>query len=284
MKALITGGEGFIGTHLKQRLSECLTFDVKDGLDVRDERAIEVGIGWFKPDIIFSLASTAGIDRVEKDPIGCIETNILGVRNLLKYKGNTKLVHFSTSEVYGEQADKNTEEDTTNVGAAGSSRWTYQASKVCADHLIVNSDKNALIIRPFNVFGPEQIGHGAIADFSNWAIHGQDLKIYGDGQQVRSWCIVDDFLDGVMALVESKYAGIYNVGNPQYPQSILETANEIIKYAGTESKTYFVPKREVDVYYRVPNISKITRDTGWIPKRDFHEELKKTVEYYKTQS
>lgn len=284
MKYLITGGDGFIASHIKKRIKDYLAFDIKNGFDVRNEQQIKKTINSFKPDVILSLASTAGIDRVEKDPIGCIETNILGVKNLLKHKGKAKLVHWSTSEVYGEQADRNTEEDTTNVGCAGSPRWTYQASKVCADHLIVNSDKNALIVRPFNVFGSEQVGHGAIADFANWALKGQDLKIYGDGKQIRSWCIVDDFLDGVFALIENNCSGIYNVGNPSFPQEIKETAEEIIKHAESRSSVYHVPKREVDVYYRVPNISKITRDTNWIPKRDFHEELKKTIEYYKAQN
>jgi len=282
---LITGGEGFIASNLRKRLQgEVITLDIKSGQDVRDEKLVKKTIKEFKPDIILSLAATAGIDRVEKDPIGCIETNILGVRNLLKYKGNAKFVHWSTSEAYGEQADRNTEEDVTHVGSAGSPRWTYQASKVCADHLIVNTDKNALVVRPFNIFGLEQRGHGAIADFTNWALKGQDLKIYGDGKQIRSWCIVDDFVDAVFALLESDCSGIYNVGSPDFPQTITETAEEIIKYSGTASKLYFVPKREVDVYYRVPNISKLTRDTNWTPKRDFHEELKKTVDFCRDAS
>jgi UDP-glucuronate decarboxylase len=251
--------------------------DTKSGRDVRDEKQVKEAIRKFKPDIILSLASTAGIDRVEKDPIGCIETNILGARNILKYKGNAKLVHWSTSEAYGERADRDSEEDTTNVGAAGSPRWTYQASKVCADHLIVNFDKNALIVRPFNVFGPEQVGHGAIADFIQWALHNQDIKIYGDGLQVRSWSVVDDFNDAVFALIENDCSGIYNIGDPGNELTIRKLAEIIIDFCQSKSKLYYVPKREVDVYYRVPNISKLTRDTGWLPKRNFYEELKRTI-------
>lgn len=272
---LITGGEGFIGTHIQKRLKDFRTFDKVDGWDVRDEEQLSNYIERYNPDIILSLASTAGINRVEKDPIGCIQTNILGVQNILKHKGTAKLVHFSTSEVYGEQADRNLETDTTNVGAAGSPRWTYQASKVCADHLIVNSDPNALIIRPFNVFGPEQVGHGAIADFRKWAKEGTDLKIYGDGTQVRAWCIVDDFVDAVFALIKNDCHGIYNVGNPTSPITIKKLAANVIKYSKSSSKTYHVPRRDVDVYYRVPNIRKLLKDTGWKPKRDFDEELRK---------
>lgn len=273
---MITGGSGFIGTHIQKRLKgEVRIFDIVNGDDVRNEEELKNAIWSFKPDIILSLASTAGIDRVEKDPIGCIETNVIGVHNLLKYKGNAKLVHFSTSEVYGEQADRNKESDATNVGAAGSPRWTYQASKVCADHLIVNTDKNALIIRPFNVFGPEQIGHGAIADFKKWAKEGTDLKIYGDGMQIRSWCIVDDFVDAVIELIENDCSGIYNVGNPGTPITIKELADKVIEYSNSPSKLYYVPRREVDVYYRVPNIDKLSGATGWIPTRNFDDELKK---------
>lgn len=138
-----------------------------------------------------------------------------------------------------------------------------------------------MIIRPFNVFGPKQVGHGAIADFIGLAKQGKDLKIYGDGNQVRSWCIVEDFIDAVFRLIENGCSGLYNAGNPYFPQLIKETAQEIIDLCGSKSKLFFVPKREVDVYYRVPNIDKITKDTGWIPRRDFHEELKRTVEEIK---
>lgn len=116
VKYLITGGEGFIASSLLERLNDYKLLDIKSGLDVRDEELVKRTIEEYKPDIILSLASTAGIDRVERDPIGCIETNILGVRNILRHKGTAKLVHWSTSEVYGEQADRNEETDTTNVG------------------------------------------------------------------------------------------------------------------------------------------------------------------------
>jgi nucleoside-diphosphate-sugar epimerase len=283
-RALITGGAGFIGTHLEKRLLKMGlavgTYDIAEQgeLDVRDEQQVKdwLECGW---DIIFSLASTAGIDRVAADPQGTIETNINGVQNLLKHKGDAKLVHFSTSEAYGERADRNTETDATHVGAAGNPRWTYQASKVCADHLIMAADPDALIVRPFNVFGEHQEGHGAIADFIDWGLKGEGIKIYGDGSQLRSWVYVEDFLDAVLALVEKDAKGIYNVGDPTTPITIKELAEEIAKETGEGSELYYEPLREVDVFYRVPNIDKLTELTGWKPKHDFHEALKQVINH-----
>ena len=201
------------------------------------------------PDVIFSLASVAGIDRVANDPQGTIETNINGVQNLLRNKGDAKLVHFSTSEAYGERADRNTETDATHVGAAGNPRWTYQASKVCADHLILASDKDALVIRPFNVFGDHQVGHGAIADFIDWGLKGEGIKIYGKGDQLRSWVYVEDFLDAVLALVDKDAKGIYNVGDPATPITIKELGEEIAKETVGGEKMY-VKDANVFAYYR----------------------------------
>ena len=277
----MTGGVGFIALTLNDLLKSqnkiVKAVDIKNNQDVRDEQFVKSTIEEFKPDIIISMASTAGIDRVAKNPIGCIETNVMGISNLLKHKGSIKLVHLSTSEVYGDNADKNLETDPTLVGSIGSPRWSYQASKVCADHLITNTDKDALIVRPFNIFGPKQKGHGAIADFIDWAKQGEVLKIYGDGLQKRSWCSVHDFLEGMIALIDQDRQGVYNVGNPGTILTIKELAEEIIEICKSTSKLYYVPKREVDIYYRVPNIDKITKDTGWKPQREFHPELFKTI-------
>jgi len=257
--------------------------DTKISRDIRFGEMVSLIISEFNPDIIFSLASTAGIDRVAADPIGCIETNINGVQNLLKHKGEAKLVHFSTSEAYGERADRNKETDTTHVGAAGNPRWTYQASKVCADHLILAADKDALVVRPFNVFGEHQIGHGAIADFIDWGLKGEGIKIYGDGSQLRSWVYVEDFLDAVLALVDKDAKGIYNVGDPSTPITIKEMAEEIATETGKGSELYYEPLREVDVFYRVPNINKLVNLTSWKPAHNFHEALKQVIEYKRNE-
>jgi len=282
-RALITGGEGFIGIHLSKRLRELGTdsiwMDTKSNRDVRDEQEVKAAIELFSPDIIFSLASTAGIDRVAADPQGTIETNINGVQNLLKHKGGAKLVHFSTSEAYGERADRNKETDATHVGAAGNPRWTYQASKVCADHLILASDDDALVIRPFNVFGDHQVGHGAIADFIDWGLKGEGIKIYGEGDQLRAWIYIEDFLDAVLMLVEKDAKGIFNVGDPNNPITIKELAEEIAKETGGGSELYYEPLREVDVFYRVPDIAKLQELTGWEPTRYFLGALKQVINF-----
>ena len=286
-RILITGGKGFIGWNIAQRLmldeKKVRVFDREE--DVRNEENLILAIVKFKPDLILSLASTAGIKRVEENPVECIETNVVGVMNVLKFKKNLdiKLVHFSTSEAYGDNADRNLETDVTHVGVAGSPRWVYQASKVCADHLIMNADKNALIVRPFNIFGIGQEGHGAIADFCMWAKDGKDITIFGDGDQVRSWCPVDDFIDALFMLINNDAKGIYNVGNPEAPQTILDTAMEIIENTDSVSELVFLPKRDVDISYRVPNIDKLIKETGWKPTRDFHEELKHTIEWWRNK-
>ncbi len=285
-RILITGGEGFIGTQLTELLrangKEIYLFDIKSKRDVRMNLLVANVIRRFKPDLIFNLASTAGINKVEANPSQCIETNIFGVRNIIKHKGDIKLVHFSSSEVYGEHSDHSTEDTPTLVGSAGSPRWSYQASKVCADHYVINADKNALIIRPFNIFGKTQTDHGAIADFVQLCKKNENIRIFGDGSQVRSWCGVEEFLVGVIALLEKDCSGIYNVGNPNFPQTIEETAEEIITKFGSQNQIEYADKREVDVSYRVPSIDKLIRDTEWQPTQNFHDELLKVIEYQKT--
>lgn len=148
----VIGAEGFIGSHICKKLN-IEGLDIKSGFDVRNEIATKEAIK--DSGLIFNLASVAGVDNVENDPLGCIETNIVGTLNILKHKKG-KLVYFSTSEVYGKYANRNTEEEVLWVEPPKSSRWSYQVSKLCTEHLIMTIDPGSLIIRPFNVFGEGQ--------------------------------------------------------------------------------------------------------------------------------
>lgn len=312
-KIFLTGGSGFIGTKIIERLiehNEIVVYDTLQRNSLKNTSMVEhPNLKLIKGDvldfeklkdsikdseIVIHLAAIAGIDTVIKSPTKTMNVNYIGTSNLLKAANELKNVHrfidFSTSEVYGSYAYKRDESDTTTMGAVGEARWTYSISKLAAEHLTHSYHKEfglpTISIRPFNIYGPGQIGEGAIHNFIKRAINNEDILVHGDGDQIRSWCYVDDIVEGVLLCLENeKCVGqVFNIGNPRATITILSLAEKVRDIAESSSKIIFVPKNYVDVELRIPDIKKSKEILGYSPKIDLNEGLKRTIEWYRDNS
>lgn len=313
-KFFITGGAGFIGASLIKRLiadNEIIVYDnlsrnsLKDiGLwehpnlkvikgDVLDYDFLKRNIPR-KVDVVLHLAAIAGIDTVIKDPVVTMEVNIIGLYHLLKALQDLQLleklerfINFSTSEVFGINAFKVDEKTPANLQPVGEARWTYSVSKLVGEHLTYAYYKKfglrAVTIRPFNVYGPGQVGEGAIHHFVVRAIKNEPLIIHGDGDQIRSWCYIDDMVNGILLCLEKEEAigEVFNIGNPRGTITILGLAEKVIQLARSSSQIIHVPKTYADVDLRIPSIEKAKNLLGFEPKVDLNEGLKRTIEWYK---
>jgi dTDP-glucose 4,6-dehydratase len=198
-----------------------------------------------------------------------------------------RFVNFSTSEVFGIHAFRVDEKAPTNLQPVGEARWTYSVSKLAGEHLTYSYHKQyglrAVTVRPFNVYGPGQVGEGAIHHFVVRAIRNEPLIIHGDGDQIRSWCYIDDMVDGILLCLEKEEAigEVFNIGNPRGTITILGLAEKVIQLAGSSSQIVHVPKKYVDVELRIPSIEKARTLLGFEPKVDLNEGIKRTIEWYK---
>lgn len=304
---LITGGAGFIGTALCRRLSEKNQVRVLDNLkrdalskaslekvqlqvgDVRDYDAVSRAVDGV--DHIIHLASIAGVDTVLKDPVTTMEVSLEGTANLLKAahkQGNIKrLIDFSTSEVFGSYAFRASEQDVTKLGAVGEARWTYAVSKLATEHLAHNYWKQyglaACSVRPFNIYGPGQIGEGAVHAFVWRALQGMPIQIHNHGDQIRSWCYIDDIVDGtLLALQKPEAVGqAFNIGNPRSTITIYQLAKLIVRLADSKSDIQFVRWDHPDVELRIPNTNKAEQLLGFEAKVDLEDGLLRTIDWYR---
>jgi len=307
---VLTGGAGFIGTHLVERLhrhNRCIVFDSlrRDALartalidhenvtlvqgDVRDAAALEEVVRG--ADVVIHLASVAGVDTVRANPVLTMEVALLGTYHALEAsrKAGTvgRFIDFSTSEVFGRYAFRVSEGDTTALGAVGEARWTYAVSKLATEHLAHNYHKQhglpALSIRPFNIYGPRQVGEGAIHHFIVRALRGEDVVVHNDGSQVRAWCYIDDIVDGILASIEREEAvgHAFNIGNPRSTLTIYNLAREVVRLSSSSSRIVFVPRDQPDVELRIPNIDKARELLDFEPGVDLEEGLLRTISWYR---
>jgi dTDP-glucose 4,6-dehydratase len=311
-KIFITGGAGFIGTNIIKRLidnNEIVVYDTlqRDSItnsplknhpnlrliqgDVLDKEKVEEAMQL--AEIVIHLAAVAGIDTVVKSPTTTMKVNLIGTYNVLEAarKRNIEVfIDFSTSEVYGPRAFKTDENDNTSTGPVGENRWTYSTSKLAAEHLTHSYYREfglpAISVRPFNIYGPGQVGEGAINNFIGNALKGENLKIFGSGDQVRAWCYVDDIVDVVLLCLENKDAigNVFNVGNPGGTITTLGLAEKIIALGRSGSKIEFVDREGyADVELRIPSIEKAKKILGYEPKIGLKDGLAKTIEWYKNK-
>lgn len=309
-KILITGGAGFIGTSLTQKLAEhneVVIFDnlrrnaiVGSGLlensnvslvtgDVRDAELLRSAMT--DCTAVVHMASVAGVDTVIKNPVLTMEVALEGTLNALKAARDLerleRFIDFSTSEVFGRYAFRVAEGDVTALGAVGEARWTYAVSKLATEHLAYNYWKTynlpALSVRPFNVFGPGQVGEGAIHNFIVRALKNEPLHVYNEGDQIRSWCYIDDLIEGVLLCLERPEAigNALNLGNPRTAVTIHSLAALIVRLAGSSSPIQHLPRDAPDVELRIPDVSKAKRLLGFKPQVDLEEGLLKTIEWYR---
>ena len=305
----ITGGAGFIGSALCQRLcndnkiiiydngrrNALQYFDSKDHKnvsivegDILDKNLLEKSIK--DSEIIIHAAAIAGVSSYYKMPLKTMEVNMIGTYNLLevlKEREIELLIDFSTSEIYGPHIFRAKENGETIQGDLKDARWTYSISKLAAEKLCYcyywEHNMPIISLRPFNIYGPGQVGEGAIQIFTTNALTNDDIVITGDGVQIRSWCYITDFLDAVEScLTRKKIIGnSFNIGNPQATVTIFELAKKILDYLKSGSKVVFNKHMGIDVDLRVPDISKAQEMLGFMPKVSLEEGLKKTIEWYR---
>lgn len=311
----LTGGAGFIGTTVVHRLLEhnkIVVYDnghrnaLKDSYawthpnlfyihgDVLNFEMLSSAMKRAKPDIVLHLAAIAGVDTVLRVPARTMKINFIGTYNALEaavaHAPNLeRFVDFSTSEVFGTHVYHAEEISATTLGTVGEARWTYAVSKLAAEHLVHNYGKETglptVSIRPFNVFGPMQVGAGAIHTFVVRALKNLPLEIHGDGNQIRAWCYIDDMVDGIMlTLTRPEAIGhVFNIGNPRGTVTIYTLAEKIKALAESGSEIVFVKKDYVDVELRIPSIEKATKLMDFRPRVDLNEGLIRTINWYRQQ-
>ena len=310
-RILLTGGAGFIGSRLATRLveqkNEVVIYDNLHRNSLKDTAmAGHPAIRVIQGDVldptglataaegctmVVHLAAIAGVATVLKMPVETLKVNILGTLNVLdalaQRPGIERFVDFSTSEVFGSFAYKVKEGDSTTLGAVGEARWTYAVSKLATEHFSFSYMKQygvpATCVRPFNIYGPGQVGEGAIHRFIMQALKGEEITIHNDGSQIRAWCYVDDMVEGVVRALEVPGAvgHTFNIGNPRSVLTVYQLANEIVRLARSSSSIRFVPWQSTEVELRIPNIDKAREILGYEPSVDLEPGLLRTIEWYR---
>ena len=309
---LITGGAGFVGSHLCQRLvNEGHNVICLDNLDTGRMKNIDhllsaKNFKFIKHDIleplsdmnitldeIFNLASPASPPHYQKDPIRTTKISVLGSLNMLELavKHNAKILQASTSEVYGDPLIHPQKESYLgNVNPIGP-RACYDEGKRCAETLFMDYHRmygaNIKIMRIFNTYGPNMNPSDGrvVSNFIVQALKGEDITVYGDGSQTRSFQYVDDLIEGICRVMNSpnEQLGPYNLGNPD-EFTMLELAQKILDITKSSSKIIYHPLPEDDPKKRKPIIEKANNElNGWKPQTPLIEGLKKSISYFEKE-
>src|SRR6201981_551836 len=312
-RIFVTGGAGFIATTLARTLVDANEIVALDNLhrdalsgtdlgshpnftlhqgDVLDaELVTEVATGATH---IVHCAAIAGVDTVRESPVRTMRVNMIGTYNVLEAALGTsdtleRIVDFSTSEVFGTHADNVHEGHVSTIGSVGEARWTYAVSKLAGEHMAHayhdEFDVPTVTVRPFNVFGPGQIGGGAIRAFIEAALAGRDLTIHGDGSQNRAWCYVDDMVRAVLLCLERAEAvgQTFNIGNDRSTVTILDLAQRIKRLTGCPGEIVFQPLHYAAVEIRSPNVAQARELLGFEAEVDLDEGLERTIAWYRSR-
>jgi len=308
----ITGGAGFIGSTLVGRLVErndVVVFDnlSRDALrdapfadhpnlrlingDVLDRDALIAAVQGAT--YVVHCAGIAGIDTVGREPLRTLTVNMVGSANTLEaastVPGIKRVVCFSTSEVFGSLAFRSEEASPAVLGAAGEARWTYAVSKLAEEHLAHAWHRQeglpTVTVRPFNVYGPGQVGEGALRTFILRALADEDIVIHGDGTQIRAWVYVDDMVDGVLRAMSSPKAvgESFNIGNARTVVTIYGLANTVIRVLDSRSQVRFGPALSADIDLRVPRVEKARDLLGFEAQVDLEEGIRRTAAFFSEQ-
>ncbi len=305
MRILVTGGAGFLGSHLIERLlvmeHEVIALD---NLYTGSEKNLEVFSNSnkfnfieqdvinhldFEVDGIFNLACPASPVHYQSDPIRTVRTNVQGAINVLELasKTNARIFQASTSEIYGDPSISPQHESYWgNVNPIGI-RSCYDEGKRVAETLFMDYKRqrnvDIRIARIFNTYGPNMSANDGrvVSNFIVQALQGNPLTVYGDGTQTRSFCYVSDLIEGILGLFFSSHSQTpVNLGNPT-PIPMIELAEKVIALTESKSKVRFETLPEDDPKKREPDISTAKSLFNWTPKIDLESGLKKTIEYFK---
>lgn len=305
-RILITGGAGFLGSHLCDSL-------IKEGHDVLcldnfftgSKSNISHLLGkpnfelirhdlvqpiFIESDEIYNLACPASPIHYQYNPVKTVKTSVMGSINMLGLakRVKAKILQASTSEIYGNPTVHPQKEDYWgNVNTIGP-RSCYDEGKRCAETLFFDYHRqnrvNIRVVRIFNTYGPRMHPNDGrvVSNFIVQAMKNQDITVFGDGSQTRSFCYVDDMIEGIIRMMNGPddFIGPLNLGNPD-ESSILQLAETIIRLVGSRSKIIFKPLPQDDPLQRQPDITLARKNFDWQPKIDLDEGLKKTIEYFK---
>ena len=312
-RIFVTGGAGFIGTTLARRLVDQnevvaldnlhrdalsgtdladhpnFTFHHADVLDADAVRELAAGATH-----IVHAAAIAGVSTVLESPVRTMRVNVIGTYNVLEAAVATlptleRFLDFSTSEVFGTYAFRVTEGQVSTIGSVGEARWTYAVSKLAGEHMAhAYYDEVGLptvTVHPFNVYGPGQIGGGAIRAFIEAALAGRDLVVHGNGSQIRAWCYVDDMVEAALLCLERPEAvgHSFNVGNPRSAVNVYDLAQRVKRLTGCPGEIVFQPLHYADVELRVPNVEKAREILGFEAQVELDEGLARTIAWYKAR-
>ena len=320
--ALITGGAGFIGSHLAESLlGEGWEVFVLDDLSTGAHRNVErlrnrpgfhlvvdsmlspsvVSELVYKCDVVYHLAAAVGVRLIVEQPVHTMITNLQGTTTVLEYcnKYDKRVLIASSSEVYGDHREEQPleESDRRVYGPVTERRWLYADSKAMDEFLALGfhqeRDLDCVIARFFNTVGPRQSGQYGmvIPSFVERAVAGAPLEVHGDGMQTRSFCHVADTVRATVGLMEARDISgeIFNVGSPERVR-ILDLARRVLELTGSRSELVFVPHSAVygvgieDVLHREPSIDKIRAATGWRPSLDLERVLADVIDHTRRAS
>ncbi|MCD4744376.1 MAG: NAD-dependent epimerase/dehydratase family protein [Desulfobacteraceae bacterium] len=304
----ITGGAGFISNKLISNIVEDNRIIVYDNFhrdtlsnsNYANHKNIKIEIGdvldfdsvlkcMKGADIVVHAAAIAGIDTVIKCPTNTMRVNMIGTANVLEaakiHKIKDRFIDFSTSEVFGNMAFKSTENSETIAGSAGEARWTYAVSKLAGEHLSLAYYKEfglpIVSVRPFNVYGPGQTGEGAIQVFIKQALKNENINIHGDGNQIRAWCFIDDFVNClVKCIIDEKAIGeSFNIGNSRAVVTTYGLAQTVCRVLNSKSKIKFVPALSAEIELRIPSVEKAYNRLGFRAKVRLDEGILRTAKW-----
>ena len=304
-KVLVTGGAGFIGSHLCDRLVKehhdviCLDnyytgnkSNLKQLINLENFELLRHDVTFplfIEVDEIFNLACPASPIHYQSDPVQTTKTNVHGAINMLGLSKRTgaKILQASTSEVYGDpKVNPQREDYLGNVNPIGP-RACYDEGKRCAETLFFDYFRqhrvNVRVARIFNTYGPRMLPNDGrvVSNFIVQALRGEPLTIYGDGSQTRSFCYIDDLVDGLISLMNAadEITGPINLGNP-VEFTIRELAIMIIEMVGSKSKIVNQPLPQDDPMQRCPDITRAKQQLGWHPSVRLEEGLQETISYF----
>ena len=308
-RIVITGGAGFIASHIIDRLVKDNTIVVYDSMkrnalqysasrghknltvvqgDVLDAPSLDKVLEG--ADICVHAAAIAGIYSVGDSLTRTMKVNLIGAYNALESTVKHKVgrfIDFSTSEIYGPYSYRSTEQDVAKVGPASEKRWIYAISKLAGEHFAhaYGSDFGLKVttVRPFNVYGPRQVGEGAVQQMVSRALKDTDITVFNDGSQIRSWCFVDDFADAFVSAMhmESAVGQVFNIGNPQATTTVLGLAQTLIRLTGSKSKIVFKPHPGPEVEIRMPDIAHARSLLKYEPGVGLEDGLNRAIAWYK---